>query len=382
MGNGRENRIDLLRGLSLLLIFIGHAEFTFSMTFQQSRGFSDASEIFVLLAGMSSALAYYRPADGLRLERPWKRAFRLYLVHLLLFAILAVMSAAMLGAHDQTGWAVDMTGFWRDPFQRGMQALLLTYMPGNLDILPMYVVLLLLVPFLFWLHQRSKFALLGLSALVWFCAGLGHINLPNAALEGHHWYFDPLSWQLIFVIGIILGIRIKRGDPFLPYNRAVFVSAAFLAIAAIPVNLGVHFELMEPPFGDLHHQLVSKTNGGPLRIANVLAILYLAWNIPAVKRAADHPSVRLFCIAGRHSLPIFSAGVLLSYAAMVVMHVKPDTTLTVQLLLLIAGCSAQLALGWVLESRKKYAPIRERPAAANPMPDGLTRSMIVSERLG
>jgi hypothetical protein len=48
MNGERENRIDLLRGLSLLLIFIGHAEFTFSPTFQQSRGFCDASEIFVL----------------------------------------------------------------------------------------------------------------------------------------------------------------------------------------------------------------------------------------------------------------------------------------------------------------------------------------------
>ena len=352
MSSQRENRIDLLRGLSLMLIFIGHAEFTFSLTFQQSRGFCDASEIFVLLAGMSCALAYYRPDAGLLLERPWKRAFRLYLVHLLLFAIMAAISALAIGAFDQTAWAGDMTDFWLDPFQHGLQALSLSYMPGNLDILPMYVVLLLLAPFAFLLHDWSRNTLLGLSCLIWFVAGLGHINLPNAALEGHTWYFDPLSWQFIFVIGIYLGVRMKRGQPVLPYYRPVFAAAALFVVAAIPLNLAVHLGIVDPLFGDFHHQLVSKTNGGPLRIINVLAILYLAWNIPAVKAVADHPAMRLLCVAGRHSLAIFSAGILLSFSAAVLMKLIPDMSLAVQLLLLAGGCALQLAIGWMLEIRK------------------------------
>lgn len=193
---------------------------------------------------------------------------------------------------------------------------------------------------------------MGLSCAVWFIAGLGHINLPNAALEGHSWYFDPLSWQFIFVIGIYLGVRMKRGQPVLPYNGAVFAAAALFAIAAIPLNLVVHLGVVDPPFGGLHHQLVSKTNGGPLRILNVLAILYLAWNIPAVKTAADHPAMRLVCVAGRHSLAVFSAGILLSFTAAVLMRHSPDMPLAVQLLLLAGGCALQLAIGWMLEVRK------------------------------
>jgi hypothetical protein len=352
MNGKRENRIDLLRGLSLLLIFIGHAEFTFSLTLQHSRGFCDASEIFVLLAGMSSALAYYRPEAGLRLDRPWKRALRLYLVHLLLFAIMLTISAVIMGAFDQPAWAGEMADFWQDPFHHGLQALSLSYMPGNLDILPMYVVLLLIAPLALLLNDWSSSALLGLSCAVWFVAGLGHINLPNAALEGQTWYFDPLSWQFIFVIGIYLGVRMKRGKPVLPYNRAVFAAAAVFAIAAVPVNVAVHLGVIDPPFGALHHQLVSKTNGGPLRILNVLAILYLAWNIAAVKGAADHPAMRLVCAAGRHSLAVFSAGILLSFTAAVLMRLRPDMPLAVQLLLLAGGCALQLAIGWRLEIRK------------------------------
>ncbi|KRC13404.1 hypothetical protein ASE23_02460 [Rhizobium sp. Root73] len=352
MNGERENRIDLLRGLSLLLIFIGHAEFTFSPTFQQSRGFSDASEVFVLLAGMSCALAYYRPYASLQLERPWKRALRLYFVHLILFAIMMTISAFVIGTFDQTAWPADMTDFWLDPLHHGLQALSLSYMPGNLDILPMYVVLLLIAPFAFLLHDRSKSALLGLSCLIWFVAGLGHINFPNAALEGEAWFFDPLSWQFIFVIGIYLGARMKCGQSVLSYNGPVFAAAAVFAIAAIPLNLAFHLGAVDSPFGELHHQLVSKINDGPLRIINVLAILYLAWNIRAVKATADHPAMRLVCAAGRHSLAVFSAGILLSFGAVVLMTLDPGMPIALQLLLLAIGCALQLAIGWMLEVRR------------------------------
>lgn len=352
MNGERENRIDLLRGLSLLLIFIGHAEFTFSPVFQQSRGFSDASEVFVLLAGMSCALAYYRADTGLQVARPWKRALRLYFVHLLLFAIMVTISALVITVFDQTAWTADMTDFWQNPLHHGLQALSLSYMPGNLDILPMYVVLLLIAPFAFLLHDWSKTFLLALSCLVWFIAGLGHINFPNAALEGRTWFFDPLSWQFIFVIGIYLGARMKRGQPVFPYNKLVFAAAAIFALAAIPANLAIYLGYAASPFGELHHQLVSKINDGPLRIANVLAILYLAWNIPAVKAAAGHPGLRLVCLAGRHSLAVFSVGILLSFGAVVLMTLDPDMPVALQLLLLAGGCALQLVLGWWLEARK------------------------------
>ncbi|WP_275789337.1 OpgC family protein [Pararhizobium gei] len=367
MGIGRENRIDLLRGLSLLLIFIGHAEFTFSAVFQNARGFSDASETFVLLAGLSSALAYYRPGAGLQLERPWRRAFRLYLVHLLLFGVMVSLSAWLLLMFGDQLRSLDIAVFWTAPGEHAVEAIFLAYMPGNLDILPMYVVLLVLAPFIFVLHDRSKMLLACLSVLLWLAAGLGHLNLPNLALQPPHWYFDPLSWQLIFTIGVVLGIRLKSGNPILGYHRAVFGLAAVFAILAIPANIVVHFELADLPFSNLLHQFVSKTNEGPLRIINALAILYLAWNIQAVKRAADSPVFAMLVAAGRHSLPVFSAGVLLSCGSMVMMRLNPDMPVAVQMLVLIAGCALQLGLGRMLEKRRQTRRPPARPeAVANP----------------
>ncbi|WP_313602216.1 OpgC family protein [Rhizobium sp.] len=353
MGIQREVRIDLLRGITLLLIFIGHAEFTFSATFQHSRGFADASELFVLLAGMSSALAYYRPNSDLSLKRPWERAWRIYLAHLLLFLVIGALAAWLAIILPPTEAARDMAGFLAEPGIRGMQAMLLTYMPGNLDILPMYVALMLWAPFIFLLHDRRPGVLFVISAMLWLIAGLSHVNLVNYALDTGHWFFDPLSWQVVFTIGIMLGIRIKNGLDPMPYNRVVFALAAAFAVIAIPVNLAVFREWVTPPFPGFYKELVSKTNAGPLRVVDALAILYLAWNIDLVKRAADWPLLKPVAMIGRHSLPVFSVGIFLSAVASVYMDLNAQASILAQMAILVAGCAIQLVLGWQLERRRK-----------------------------
>ncbi|MFB2550862.1 OpgC family protein [Ensifer soli] len=368
MAKERENRIDLLRGLSLLLIFVGHANFTFSEAFQQARGFSDASEIFVLLAGVSAALAYYRPREaGWQASRPLRRAGRLYVVHLAMFATMALVAGLALVKGGRLGDTVVQSlyiaDFWKDPLGFGGRALALAYMPGNLDILPMYVVLIAAAPLIFRLHDRSKVALAAVSVTVWLVSGLGHINLPNAASENGRWYFDPLSWQIIFVAGIVIGIRMKTGLSVLPYNRLVFRAAAAFALAAIPVNLLFHFGLVEPPLPVLYDAMISKTNSGILRLMNMMAILYLAWNLPLVKQAAAHPALALVCAAGRHSLPVFVLGVALSELATIAMLSVPDLPIVSQLAMAILGCAVQLMLA------QRLAEKRRQPAALPPQTD-------------
>jgi hypothetical protein len=310
---------------------------------------------------MSSALAYYRPGAALAISRPWRRASRIYLVHLLLFTVMAMFGALLSGRFAQTTIAQDMAGFLDEPFRLATQAILLVYIPGNLDILPMYVVLLLLVPFVFVLHDRFRLPLLTFSVFVWLAAGLGHVNLSNHAQESGHWYFDPLSWQLIFTIGVFLGIRMKTGLSPLPYHRAIFLMAAIFAILAVPINLAVYEGWLVPPFPDLYRDLVSKTNSGPLRLVNAVAILYLAWNIEAFRRVASKPWLSVIRMTGRHSLPVFSVGILLSAGASVYMDVHPQATFASQIMILIAGCVLHLLLGWAMEQRRRRAAERAGP---------------------
>lgn len=364
----REQRIDLLRGLCLLLIFVGHAEFSFSEGLQNARGFSDASEIFVVLAGISAVLAYFKRGEGPSFVRPWRRAGRLYSVHMLLFVLKALAAGALIAIASPYALPLDMNGFWADPLGRLPGVLSLTYLTYNLDILPMYMALLIIAPFAMWLHQRAPIALIALSGLVWLAAGLGHLNLPNDAVALGVWFFDPFSWQILLVFGILLGMRIKAGKPMLPYHPLVFWPAVAFCLVAMPVAYLAHFEMIATPFGSHYHEVVSKTNVGPLRLLNVAALLYVLWNLRVVEGAAHAPSLSLLRAAGRHSLAVFATGIALSNLCAAVMKVHPDMPLAPQFLAMILGCALLLGLARGLENRRRMAQshqaLDQRPAAA------------------
>src|SRR5690348_13367052 len=83
----RDHRIDFLRGLALASIFINHVPGNlYEKWTHKNFGFSDAAEVFVVLAGFASAYAYFA-----RFERGevWdatvkavRRAFTLYIAHI------------------------------------------------------------------------------------------------------------------------------------------------------------------------------------------------------------------------------------------------------------------------------------------------------------
>jgi hypothetical protein len=372
----RENRIDLIRGLSLLLIFVGHANFSFSEGVQHSRGFSDASELFVLMAGISAALAYY-PRTGIvdlrsLLGKPLLRARKIYAVHvtllLMLVGLFSIGLASGLPLFAQASATLGLSSFWSDPLGSLASIFLLRYMPGNFDILPMYVILIACVPFFLYFHDRRPLLLFGVSVLVWLGAGFGHVNFVNTALPEGHWYFDPLSWQMIFLIGLTVGVRIKTGRPPLPYNRLLFVAAASFCLLAIPVNILFHFHFAEPPSQWLYRAMTSKTNDGILRLVNAVAILYVLWNIDAIRRMANASLLQPVCVIGRHSMPVFVTGLLLSDLMTVTMALERSLTIPEQILLMTAGLLLQLVVGQYLEARKTALPRRAQPPWRRPRP--------------
>ena len=83
----RDTRIDVFRALALLTIYIDHVPGTLFETFTYKNfGFSDAAEAFVLISGMSVALAYgnkFQPGGRLLATlKMWRRAGVLYTAHI------------------------------------------------------------------------------------------------------------------------------------------------------------------------------------------------------------------------------------------------------------------------------------------------------------
>ncbi len=380
-GPGRETRIDLIRGLSLLLIFAAHCNFGFSLAIQQSRGFADASELFVMMAGMSAALAYGPRGEGgsVPTGRILKRAFRLYAVHVLLVLALAVVVLLPSPLHSASFWITDpgTLAVWQvEPIRQEpgaflIDALTLTALPADLDILPLYVALLAVLPLMLLLAGRSVKALLFLSAGVWLLAGATHADFANHAQPSGQWYFDPLSWQFVFVLGLSFGMAIKAGrDPF-PYRPWLFRFASAFALLSIPANLVLHFtdwgQLLDGQAHALYALFLSKSFCGVLRLLDALAVVYLLWNIELVRRACHLPWLQPVLAAGRHSLPVFATGLVLSTAIQGLIASRIEVPLGLQIVLLLLGCGVQLGIAKAFDRRRtaKAAPApRPRASAA------------------
>ncbi len=315
----RDLRIDFFRGLALWWIFTDHIPADWLGNFSiRNFALCDATEIFVLLAGYAGGLAYggtmrrqgwlYAAADVVR------RAWVLYIAHIFLFVIFAAQVGYSANALDRDDYLdeihLDVLG--DRPYRALLEALLLHFQPAYLNILPLYVVLLLMfavaMPLLRWP------AVLGaLSFAVYAAARLFGLNFPS--WTGGGWFFNPLTWQLLFMMGAILsfapGEMPRRKWPF---DVASIVIVVFGLLMQWVV--WVHPDLVESWPDRLTQALMSVDKEGlhPFRLLSILALTWLAARlIPRHARWLRSLWAAPFVVAGQHSLPVFCAGIFLSF---------------------------------------------------------------------
>ncbi len=308
----RDVRIDFLRGVALLTIFIDHVPGNFLGTLTlRNFGFADAAELFVLLAGVSSGLAYGREFDragaGHALRRVAARCLRIYLYQVgLLLATLAILKNWLphFGLQPRTIGPLLNGGV------RGLgQGLILHALPASLNILPLYIVLLAFFPAIYLGARRHPALTLTVSAGVWAAANLDHdFNLPNW-MDGRGWFFNPFAWQLLFAIGVIGSRFVGRNSVPLPYRRwAVIVCALYLGFALVASAPWTNWGLDWKPL-DLNPD---KTALSPLRLLDILALIYVLMMWEAFRRLVQRPWLGFVAMCGRHSLEVFAALTLLS----------------------------------------------------------------------
>ena len=150
----RELRLDLFRGLALWLIYIDHVSPDL-LTWLTIRnyGFSDAAEIFIFISGFTAALVYGRATleAGFLIgtARMLRRVWQIYTAHLLLFLVLMAEIAYVVAVSEKPSFYIqemEVANFFKEPGPMMIQALLLRFRPLNMDVLPLYVVLMAFLP--------------------------------------------------------------------------------------------------------------------------------------------------------------------------------------------------------------------------------------------
>src|SRR5262250_1295088 len=175
---GRDLRLDLFRGIALWLIFLDHIPSNIvSWITIRNYGFSDATEIFIFISGYTAAFVYGKAMRerGLLVAgaRILRRAWQVYVAHIFLFMIYMAELAYVTTrfANPLFSEEIDLLGALKEPESTLVRALLLIFQPPNLDILPLYIVLLAGFPPVLWLLlRRPTLALAGsvaLYALAW-----------------------------------------------------------------------------------------------------------------------------------------------------------------------------------------------------------------------
>lgn len=376
----RDLRLDVFRGLALVTIFIDHVPpNAYEHLTLRNWGFSDAAEAFVLMSGISAGLAYgpaFREpgADRVRgLGRVWGRAWTLYLVQMVItIAGLAVAAGfarflaapELLGKHGMGVLFEDPTGFL-------VGVPLLTHQLGYLNILPTYIILLAVAPAMVLLALRSPAALLLVSGLVWLLMGHVEANFP-AYPGGAGWFLNPLTWQILFAVGIPVGLamREKRGQPAqLRWLR--WAGVGFLALALLWREWGAlgaagnHYLWILNQHG-LSGQFTSfsKPNLAAPRLLHVLALLAVVAGFPVFKRLTEARWATPLALLGRQALPVFAFGSVLAYAGQGIKTITGESFLLDTMILAI-GLAAMWALALAKDSWPKAA---RRPAPA-PAPE-------------
>jgi hypothetical protein len=374
---GRDLRLDLFRGIALWLIFLDHIPSNVvSWITIRNYGFSDATEIFIFISGYTAAFVYGRAmrergfvVAGARILR---RAWQIYVAHIFLFAIYMAEISYVATSFDNPLYAEEMNilDFLKQPDMTIVQALLLKFKPVNMDILPLYIILLLLFPPILWLLQRGPMLALGASLALYVLAWQFGWNLP-AYPEGS-WYFNPFAWQLLFVFGAWCALGgANRLAPLLRWPATLVIAILYLGFAfiiALSWYLPEQTSIVPHWLEDLIYP-IDKTNLDVLRFAHFLALAVLTVRFvprtwPMLNSWILYPAI----LCGQHSLEIFCLGVFLAFAGHFAL-VEISGAFWMQVMISLLGVAAMIAtaalITWYKNLEGRSPGPRSRPLDAD-----------------
>ena len=347
---GRDPRIDICRGMALWWIFLDHVPNNIgSWLTPRNYGFCDAAEIFMFISGVTCALAYGRARQregwGGMIGRSLRRGWEIYAAFLLLTLACAVLVYFAGSGHlaDESNTRV----LFEHPGATLAHAAILQYRPVNTDVLPVFVVCHLLFAPLLWLLLRAPNVTLGVSLLLYALVQVFGWSVP--AWPNSVWFFNPLAWQLLVVMGAWWVIEGQRFRPWVTSRLLLVLAVLYLAFSLV-LALGWGIEPLIPQ--DLTSQLLplDKSNLSPLRLLHFLALAIVAlWLVPQGWRGLSTPVLRWARICGENSLPIYCLGVLLALASQLPLLDISDR-LAMQIVLSIAGILVMIVVGALLNA--------------------------------
>ena len=361
----RDTRIDIIRGWLQLTIFASHAAGSWigAWLIHGAWGLSDSSEQFVFLSGLmlGSVFARKTAREGFAaaLRDMVMRTLRLYRTHLITFFLFGGMIIAVTGSGlcpgevKRLGWSF----LAEHPAHAIPAALTTLYQPNYMDILPIFIWSMAALPAFAWLEARigawALSAPIGLYLAAWLF-GLAPPSLGPDTVIG----FNPLAWQMVFMLGVYLGRRMLLYGRTLPPSRTLMAAAVAVLLVGLllrlswfgwlPFNLGI-------PESDW---IIGKDALALPRVVHALALALVVARLTPREAPWMHTMLaRWLAAAGRHSLHVFCLGLFLSWAVTAVFRFWPSLMMWLDPPLIVTGCAILLWFGlWRDRGRGRPLP--------------------------
>jgi hypothetical protein len=351
----RELRIDLFRGLALWLIFVDHMSPDLLTWFTiRSYGFSDAAEIFIFISGYTAAFVYGRAMRELGFviatARILRRVWQIYLANVFLFTIFFAEIVFAGKSFNNPLYTEEMgvDHFLREPNLAIVQALFLRFRLLNMDVLPLYVVLMFFLPWILWVMKWRADVALALSVALYVLAG--RFDLHITSYPHGFWAFNPFFWQLLFVFGAWCALGgARRISRFIlsPITQGI-------AIAYVVAAFGVTMTWYFPQLGFLMPKRleqwiypISKTDLDILRFAHFLALAAITVRlVPNGWPGLKSPWLWPLILCGQHSLEIFCVGVFLAFVGYFVLT-ELSAGLLLHFIAAFVGILMMTAVAWL-----------------------------------
>lgn len=366
------NAVDFWRGYALVAIFINHIPGVYYGRFTHANfSISDSADLFVFLAGWAVRLL---SGTGQRRQSTWYmvlrvggRAVTLYVAQITITMIAIAMLAAAAILRDNAlllEWH-NASAVFHDPVQTHIGLALITHHLGYFDILPLYVVLMSTVaPVMVVIDRYAPNWLLPISLGVYLTVLAIGFNLPTWPAEGQ-WFFNPLAWQLVFVLGFVLARPEGIGGAVRRHVNPIRWVAVPLVVLSILV---VWFDWWPDPTKVPQPTLffvAGKTFMTPMRLIQFLALVaVMSWVFPYIRRWMM-PLAAFFSMLGRNSLYVFCVGSLLSLGGQIIRFIYRGN-LAIDTTVVVFGIAFMALTAWLPEWRENLrlrSPPKQLPAS-------------------
>ncbi|WP_375160251.1 OpgC domain-containing protein [Bradyrhizobium sp. RDT46] len=367
---GRDLRLDLFRGVANWAIFLDHIpDNVVNWITTRNYGFSDAADLFVFISGYTASFVYAR----MMLERGFivgatrltKRVWQLYVAHIILFVIYiaSISYLALRFGDSEMINEFNVAGLVDNATETLRQGLFLRFKPLNLDVLPLYIVLMGLFPPVLWFMLRKPDLTMVLAIVLWLTAR--HFGWNLNAYPAGQWYFNPYCWQVLFVFGAWCALGgARRSMTLINAPITLYLCLGYLVFALIMTMAGRF-----PTFGGMFPEWLfsafnpnDKTNLAPYRFIHfvvivILVIRFVPKEWPGLEWKVFDPLI----VCGQQSLAVFCVGVFLSFVGHFELSMSSGSLLA-QIFVSVAGIAIMTTVAYYISwSKKQDKPLKPPP---------------------